>query len=51
MKESTLIAEMYKACLTHDHAREADLRKLQYSKILKRKAKGKKFDAKWTILS
>jgi hypothetical protein len=51
MKEKKLISEMYKACFNRDHAREAHLRKLQYSKILKRKAKGKKFDAKWTILS
>ena len=51
MKESKLITEIYSACLNHDYAREADLRKLQYSKILKRKAKGKKFDAKWAILS
>jgi len=50
MKESTLIAELYKACLNHDRKREAELRKLQYAKILKRKKKGKTFDTKWTII-
>lgn len=50
MKESKLITELYIACVNHDHKREAELRKLQYAKILKRKKKGKTFDAKWVII-
>ncbi len=50
MKESKLITELYKACINHDSEREAELRKLQFAKILKRKRKGKTFDAKWVIV-
>jgi hypothetical protein len=50
MKESKLIAELFLACVRHDREREAELNKLQYTKILKRKRKGKSFDAKWVII-
>ena len=50
MKESKLIAELFRACVRHDREREAELNKLQYTKILKRKRKGKSFDAKWVII-
>ena len=50
MKESKLIIELYRACVNHDREREAELNKLQYTKILKRKKKGKSFDPKWVII-
>jgi len=50
MKQSKLVSKMYKACFTHDDEKQQELRKLEFIKILKRKAKGKKFDAKWTVM-
>jgi hypothetical protein len=50
VKESKLITELYNACVTHDREREIELKQLQYAKILKRKRKGKPFDAKWVII-
>jgi len=49
MKQKELVKEMYKACLAKDNERQAELRKLEFAKILARKAKGKQFDAKWTV--
>jgi hypothetical protein len=50
MKESKLITEIYSACVNHDREREADLYKLQFAKIFKRKKKGKPFDSKWAVI-
>ncbi len=50
MKQRKLIQDVYKACFAHDTERLAQLRNTEFAKILKRRAEGKKFDAKWTVV-
>lgn len=50
MKQRKLLREVYKACFDHDTERLAQLRKEEFAKILKRKAEGKRFTSKWTII-
>ena len=49
MKQSKLLKEMYAASLSHDEKRLNKLRKLEFEKIISRKAKGKPFTPKWTL--
>ena len=51
MKQRKLVQEMYKACFTHDAEAIAKLRKEEFAKILKRKAEGKPFTPKWTVIN
>ena len=49
MKQTKLIEKMYKASLSHNAKAIEKLRRLEFAKIAERKAKGKSFNAKWTL--
>ena len=50
MKQSKLIRKVYRACIDHDASKQYKLRLKEFAKILKHKAQGKPFTARWTIV-
>lgn len=50
MKQSKLVAKLYRACLDHDTETIDRLRKLEFEKIVKHKAEHKPFNSKWSVV-
>jgi hypothetical protein len=50
MKQSRLVKKLNKALLEKDNETVDELRKEEYRKIFVRKAKGKAFNNKWTVV-
>ena len=50
MKQRKLVSRLYRACFDHDEKTIQELRMREFRKIAKRRAEGKSFDTKWTLV-
>jgi len=50
MKQRKLLNKIYQACVTGDVEKQQQLRRQEFAKIIRRKAQGKPFDGKWTLV-
>ena len=50
MKQRKLVKQVYQACVDHDDAKLAELRKAEFEKIVRRKQQGRGFTGRWTVI-
>ena len=50
MEQTTLVSELYRACIARDHAKQRELLRKHFEMVFRLRSEGKLFDATWTIV-